>query len=152
MSFMKIKKLHNDAIIPDRANPGDAGMDVYALEDAVIKAGEDYVFPLGWSCAIPDGWALIMKEKSGRAVKDKLDVGACVIDSGYRGEVHCHLFNNSRKINVPIKKGEKIAQVILVPIWNGTPEIVDELDETQRGSGAFGSSGLVSGISLSDNI
>jgi len=152
MSWMEIKKLKDDVITPDRAHSDDAGMDVYSMEDATIKAGEDYVFPLGWACAIPEGWALIMKEKSGRAVKDKLDVGACVIDSGYRGEVHCHLFNNHPLMfmggsmstfgDVHIKKGEKIAQVILVPIWTGTPDIVDELNETERGDGRMGSSGL----------
>ena len=160
---MKIKKLTEDAIIPERAHPTDAGVDVFAIEDAEIIAGEDYLFKLGWSCAIPEGWALIVKEKSGRAVKDKLDVGACLIDSSYRGEVHVHLFNNApqdyniievdstnkallpsfqKKSSVKIKKGEKIAQMIMVPIWTGQPEEVEDLDETDRGTGGFGSSGL----------
>jgi len=138
---MKIKKLNGRAKLPTRAHSTDAGMDVYSMNNVVIAPEGDYLFPLGWACEIPRNWALIVKEKSGRAVKDKLDVGACVIDSGYRGEVHVHLFNNS-KIPVEIKEGEKIAQMLLVPCWCGTPEEVDELDNTPRGSGGFGSTGL----------
>ena len=140
--WMKIKKLTEDAIIPTRAYSSDAGLDVYSTEDVKISEGEDHLFRLGWSCAIPEGWVLIVKEKSGRAVKDKLDVGACVIDSGYRGEVHVHLFNNALITPVHIKKGEKIAQMILVPCWTGQPEEVETLDDTPRGSGGFGSTGI----------
>ena len=148
--WMKVKKVHPDAIIPERAHDTDAGMDIFAIEDAIIHPQEDHLFALGWACAIPKGYALIVKEKSGRAVKDKLDVGACVIDSSYRGEVHCHLFNNHPVTNIDlgygnvhIKKGEKIAQLVMVQVWDGKPEEVEELDETKRGEGAFGSSGLV---------
>lgn len=77
---IKIKKLDPRAVIPTRAHKTDAGLDVYSVEDAVIEANGDYLFGLGWSCAVPEGFALIVKEKSGRAVKDKLHVGACVID------------------------------------------------------------------------
>lgn len=139
--WMKIKKLTGDAIIPTRAHSSDAGLDVYSTEDITIMSKSDYLFKLGWACEIPNGWALIVKEKSGRAVKDKLDVGACVIDSGYRGEVHVHLFNNA-SWHVKIKKGEKIAQMLLVPCWTGQPEEVETLDDTSRGSGGFGSTGI----------
>lgn len=139
--MFKIKRIHPDAIIPTRAHSTDAGMDVYAIEDAVICPSDDYLFKLGWQCAIHPGSAMIVKEKSGRAVNNKLDVGACVIDAGYRGEVHVHLFNNSSK-HVYIKKGEKIAQIIIVPVWTGSAVEVEELDDTSRGEGGFGSSGL----------
>lgn len=139
--ILRIKRIHPDAIIPTRAHSGDAGMDVYALEDVTILRDSDHLFKLGWQCAIRPGVAMIVKEKSGRAVKDKLDVGACVIDSGYRGEVHVHLFNNG-SCDVNIKKGEKIAQVILVEVWDGDPIEVTELEDTSRGDGGFGSSGL----------
>ena len=161
-TMMKIKILDDRAIVPVRAHRSDAGMDVFALEDVYIPPQYDYLFPLGWACEIPEGWVLIVKEKSGRAVKDKFDVGACVIDSGYRGEVHVHLFNNSasgygfhpetgREIGgVEIKAGEKIAQMILVPCWTGDPVVVDELDETERGDGGFGSTGLKTCTDIAD--
>lgn len=138
---MKVKRLSDDAIIPTRAHDTDAGLDVYTTERANIWPGKDHVFKLGWSCKIPDGWALVVKEKSGRAVKDKISIGACVIDSGYRGEVMIHIFNNSGS-KLTIKKGESIAQVLLVPVWCGQPEEVNELDETERGEGRMGSTGL----------
>ena len=79
--------------------------------------------------------------KSGRATKLKLDKGAEVIDSGYRGEIHVHLFNHSDK-EVVIPKGEKIAQLILMKIWTGQAMEVDELEKSRRGEGGFGSSGV----------
>lgn len=143
---IKIKKLDPRAVIPTRAHKTDAGLDVYSVEDAVIEANGDYLFGLGWSCAVPEGFALIVKEKSGRAVKDKLHVGGCVIDSGYRGEVHVHLFNAGQK-DVIIRRGEKIAQILMIPVWSGIPEVVDSLDETSRGDGGFGSTGLIENVS-----
>jgi len=140
-SVLQIKKLRDEAIIPNRAHAGDAGMDVYSTEDAIIPAGGDHLFPLGWACSFSRDWVMIIKEKSGRAVNNKLDVGGCVIDSGYRGEVHTHLFNNGQE-DVIINKGEKIAQLIMVPCWSGQPLVVKELSNTPRGSGGFGSTGL----------
>jgi dUTP pyrophosphatase len=72
----------------------------------------------------------------------KLSIGACVVDAGYQGEVHVHLFNHSSN-EVVIPAGEKIAQFVIVPVWHGTPRLVDKIvRETTRGAGGFGSSGL----------
>ena len=139
--MLQFKKLHPDAIVPKRAHGDDAGLDVYTIEDIRIPARGDMVTGLGLACKFPKGHALLVYNKSGRATKLKLDKGAEVIDAGYRGEIHVHLFNHS-DLNVVIKKGEKIAQLILVPIWAGQPVEVDELDNTERGDGGFGSSGL----------
>lgn len=138
---IRLKKLSTAATVPVRAHKTDAGLDVFARSDATILGGEDYLFPLGWSVAVPQGYVMIVKEKSGRAVNNKLHVGACVIDPGYRGEVHCHLFNAGQDV-VRIKAGEKIAQIIVVPVWSGSFIEVDELDDTPRGAGGFGSTGL----------
>lgn len=138
---IRLKRLSSYVTIPVRAHKTDAGLDVFAVDDAVIFAGRDYLFPLGWSVAVPQGYAMIVKEKSGRAVNNKLHVGACVIDAGYRGEVHCHLFN-AGSTDVEIKTGEKIAQIIVVPVWIGSFIEVDDLDSTPRGAGGFGSTGL----------
>ena len=149
---VKIKKIHSNAIIPSRAHNTDAGMDVYW--DGRTKNGDgevntlinlwpndDIVLRTGISMALPDGWVAIVKEKSGRATKDKLSIGACVIDSGYRGEVMIHLFNFGRD-KVELKIYEAIAQLVILPCWTGQPEEVEDLDETKRGDGGFGSTGL----------
>jgi len=139
--MLEFKKLHPDAVVPQRAHGDDAGMDVYTIEDIRIPARGDMMTGLGLACKFPKGHALLVYNKSGRATKLKLDKGAEVIDAGYRGEIHVHLFNHS-DVNVIIRKGEKIAQLILVPIWAGQPIEVDELDDTERGDGGFGSSGV----------
>ena len=139
--MLYFKKLHKDAVIPQRAHLGDAGMDVYSVENVKIAPRLDTVTGLGLACQFPTDFVLLVYNKSGRSTKLKLDKGAEVIDSGYRGEIHVHLFNHSDKW-VFIPKGEKIAQLILMPIWNGNPEEVDELSDTSRGWGGFGSTGL----------
>lgn len=138
---MKVKILHPNAIIPTRAHDTDAGLDMFTIENGVIQSGQDAIVKTGIAISLPHGWAAIVKEKSGRATKNKLTVGACVIDSGYRGEILIHLFNNG-SFPVTYNIGEKIAQIVVVPVWTGSPMIVDELDETPRGEGRFGSTGL----------
>ena len=139
---LKFKKIHPDAILPTRAHVTDAGMDVYTVEEVIVPPRGDAITGLGLACAFQGEYALLVFNKSGRSTKLKLNIGAEVIDAGYRGEIHVHLFNHSDKEAV-IKKGEKIAQLILVRIWTGHPEEVDWIDETDRGDGGFGSSGLV---------
>jgi len=139
--LLKFKKLYDNAIIPQRANEGDAGMDVFTVDEVVIPSRGDAMTGLGLACEFPIGYALMVCNKSGRATKLKLDKGAEVIDSGYRGEIHVHLFNHSDE-DVVIPAGEKIAQLILMKIWTGQAAEVDELENSQRGTGGFGSSGL----------
>jgi len=139
--FMKVKLLHENAIIPHRAHDTDAGLDIFNIENIAVMANSDNVIRTGISISIPNGWVAIVKEKSGRATKDKLTVGACVIDSDYRGELLIHLFNNS-DIPVTFNIGEKIAQLVIVPCWCGQPEVVEELDDTDRGENRFGSTGI----------
>jgi len=138
---LKFKKLHPDAKLPTRAHVTDAGMDVYTIEEVVIPARGDAITGLGLASAFQGDYALLVFNKSGRATKLKLDKGAEVIDAGYTGEIHIHLFNHSDEI-VVIEKGEKIAQLLLVKIWSGRPEEVDWVDETERGAGGFGSTGI----------
>ena len=139
--MLYFKKLHPDAVVPTRAHAGDAGMDVYTIEEVIIEPRSDIKTGLGLSCEFDSKYVLLVFNKSGRATMLKLNKGAEVIDSGYRGEIHVHLFNHSDE-RVIIPKGEKIAQLILMPIWNGLPEEVYELSDTERGSGGFGSTGV----------
>jgi len=138
-----VKRLCDNAKIPTRAHNGDAGMDVYAIDNFTIPAREHYCHDIGISTKFNSDHVLLVYNKSGRAVKNALSKGAEVIDSSYRGSIHVHLFNHSDE-DVHITTGEKIAQLLLMPIWCGTPEEVDKLDEseTERGTGGFGSSGL----------
>jgi dUTPase len=79
--YLNFEKIHPNAIMPQRANSTDAGMDVYTIEDVTIAPGKDALIPLGLKCEFPRGYSMIFKEKSGRSVKDKLSVGACPIGS-----------------------------------------------------------------------
>lgn len=139
--WMKVKRLHDNAKIPTRAHDTDAGLDVYCVENEVIREHGDKLIKTGISIAIPDGWVAVVKEKSGIATKNKVTVGACVIDSGYRGELMIHLFNNG-DIPATFVMGNKIAQLVVVPCWTGQPEEVEDLDNTPRGDGGFGSTDL----------
>jgi len=140
---MDVELVHEDAIMPQRANNSDAGYDVFALETVDIYPNKDILIDLGWRCQFSEGFAMIMKNKSGRAVKDKLVLGACVIDSGYRGNIMLHLFNHGNHA-ITIRKGEKISQFIVIPVWTGAINQVENIDmDSDRGEGGFGSTGLI---------
>lgn len=135
-------KLEEDGIMPTRAHDTDAGCDVYSPHHYVIQSFGDVLIPLNWRCEFPNGYAMILQEKSGIATKYKLDLGAKLVDSAYRGIVHCHLFNNSDKA-IEICSRQKIAQFIITPVWTGQPTKVKELNlNTDRGEGGFGSTGI----------
>jgi dUTP pyrophosphatase len=135
------ERLTEGAIIPQRANPNDSGMDFFSPIDFAIAPKSDFLLPLGLKVKLPVGMDLVFENKSGRSTKNKLVRGACVVDEGYRGEVHAHLFNLGRK-KVVIKAGEKIIQGIIRRVE--FPEIVEGMitDITSRGAGGFGSSGI----------
>jgi deoxyuridine 5'-triphosphate nucleotidohydrolase len=132
-------KLEKNGIMPTRAHDSDAGLDFYSPGDYEIKPNGDILIPLQVRTEFPKGYALIFKEKSGVATKKHLSLGACVVDSEFRGILQLHLFNHS-DLYVPIKKGEKIVQAIVTPVWTGQPTLVNELNlNTKRGEGGFGS-------------
>ena len=149
--WMKVKKLMENAKTPTRAHDTDAGLDVYCVENEVIREHSDKILKTGISIAIPDGWVAVVKEKSGIATKNKVTVGACVIDSGYRGELLIHLFNNG-DIPATFIMGNKIAQLLIVPCWTGQPEEVENLDDTPRGDGGFGSTDSIDGKRSGDIV
>ena len=135
-------ELSQDATLPTRAHPTDAGLDVYASKDFLIPYRGDITHQLGIKVEFPPGYYLQIVDKSGRSTKQKIMVGAGVIDSDYRGIVAVHLFNFCDR-GVRIHKGEKIAQIIVHKIWTGLPTQVDHIEEnTLRGKGGFGSTGL----------
>ncbi len=138
---IKIKKISSDAKLPQYANEHDAGMDFFSNEECIIKPGERKLLSTGISMAIPQGQVGLIWDKSGLAVKHGLKTMAGVVDSGYRGEIKIVVHNLSDK-DYLVEKGNKIAQMLIQRIEQKELLEVEELDETQRGEGGFGSSGL----------
>lgn len=137
---MKIKAVIDPgAILPTRAHKDDAGLDLYATEDAIIFRDGSYTFDTGVHVAIPEGYVGFLKSKSGLNINNGLQ-SAGVIDCGYTGSIRVKLYNHSHKM-VRIKRGQKISQLVILPIITPELEIVDELEDTERGDGGFGSSG-----------
>ena len=142
---LKIKKLHPAAILPTYGSAGAAGADLYALPEGdpiVIKPGETVFIHTGLSMAIPEGYVGLNFARSGLAAKRGLapanKVG--VIDSDYRGELMVALHNHG---DVPqtVEPGDRVAQFLIMPVIQANFCEVDELDETDRGAGGFGSTG-----------
>jgi len=142
---MKISKVRN-VKIPSRGTEKSAGIDFYVPEDynVTLAQGESCLIPSGIKANVPKGFSLIAFNKSGVAVKKSLHVGACVVDEDYQGEIHLNLINVGPNL-VSLNAGEKILQFILVPVfYDDIEEVsVDDLfeEETERGSGGFGSTG-----------
>ncbi len=140
-----IKKLHENAIIPTYGTEFSAGADIYALldEPVTIAPGETKLIHTGLAFAIPEGFVGLNFARSGMATKRGLapanKVG--VIDSDYRGEVMVALYNQG---NVPqtVEHGDRVAQMVFVPYYAADFALKDELDDTARGSGGFGSTGV----------
>jgi len=137
---MKIKVvLDEDAVLPTRAHKADAGLDLYARNYELVEAGGSAIFDTGVHVAIPEGYVGFLKSKSGLNVKSGI-TSEGVIDSGYTGSIRVKLYNHG-KFSKVINKGEKITQLVLLPIITPDIELVDSLDETERGDGGFGSTG-----------
>lgn len=139
---MKIKLLHENAIVPTFANHGDAGADLYALENEIIHGRRQKLLSTGVALEIPDGYVGLIRPRSGLATKRGLGMNSSgVIDSGYRGEIKVCIINHNDHIEY-INQGDRIAQIIFVPAMYGFKfEVVDELSDSERGSGGHGSTG-----------
>lgn len=145
MNFsVNIKKLDDKAILPTYGSASAAGADLYALADApiVIEAGNTVLVHTGISMAIPEGYVGLIYARSGLACKRDLapanKVG--VIDSDYRGEIMVALHNHGTSPQT-VENGERIAQIVFTPYVAATFNVTDELDNTDRGAGGFGSTG-----------
>lgn len=138
--ILKVKKLNPEAKIPCYAHRGDAGMDLYSCEDAVLKPGERKLISTGISTEIEEGYVALIWDKSGIAAKGIKTMGG-VIDAHYRGEYKVVMLNTSFE-NYEIKKGQKIAQVLIQPVISVEVVETKELSDTERGDGSFGSTGI----------
>ena len=137
---LKVQKLDPSAKLPSYAYEGDAGMDLFSLEDVQISAGEKVAIRTGLRFAIPRGYAGFVWDKSGLAVKHHLKTMAGVLDSNYRGELLVVLTNLGKE-TYDVDKGSKIAQLVIKPVASPDIEEGEIVDETDRGEGGFGSSG-----------
>lgn len=135
---MKIK-LDDGAIMPTRAHDTDAGFDLYARRTLIVPAKESAVFDTGVHVELPPQTVGMIKSKSGLNVKHGL-TSEGVIDVGYTGSIVVKLYNNSG-YDYKVNAGDKISQLVIMPILTPTLELVESLDETERGAGGFGSTG-----------
>ena len=150
--MLEYYRVRGDALPPSRANPSDAGLDVNfnpedaSLAGAYLEPGQSKLFPTGLKFGVPHGYMLEVKNRSGNAAKRNLLVGACVIDSGYNGEVFVNLHNVGTETQF-IQKGMKIAQIVMVPVvhFRALESNNDNLygwypiSMSDRGDGALGS-------------
>ncbi len=137
--LVKIKKLNEDAIVPHYAHPGDAGLDLFALQNDTIAPGEIKVIYFGLAMEFEQGYVAIMKDRSSMGKKGIHNLGG-VFDSGYRGEYNCTLINLSDK-TYEIKKGDKVTQVVIFSLGQAEIQETEVLSETDRSTGGFGSTG-----------
>ncbi|MGI8216727.1 dUTP diphosphatase [Bacillus cereus] len=142
----KIKRVR-DVELPRYAKPGDSGFDLVAAEDTIIWPGETKVVQTGLAFEIPPGYELQVRPRSGMTRNTKLRVVLGTVDSGYRGEVGVLVDNNERPISLNMKahvieKGTRIAQGVIVPVVTAHFVEVDELSDSERGKGGFGSTGV----------
>lgn len=135
---MKVK-LDAGAYMPERAHDADAGYDLRSPIRERLYAGEALTIDTGVHVAIPAGYAGFLKSKSGLNVKHDI-VGEGVIDSGYTGSIRVKLYNHGTE-SYMIEKGDKISQLVILPIYTPDLELVSDLEETERGDGGFGSTG-----------
>ena len=136
---LPVRRLDPGAVLPTRAHADDAGLDLYALEDASVPPGEGRLLRTGVAVAVPAGHVGLVCDRSSLA-KRGLKTAGGVIDAGYRGEVGVVVWNLSREPQ-PVKKGERCAQLLVIPIATPAPVERADLGETVRGAGGFGSTG-----------
>jgi dUTP pyrophosphatase len=138
-----VMRLRPDAVLPVYAQPGDAGADVCAVEEVTLAPGARALVPTGLAIAIPEGHAVFVHPRSGLAVRHGVTLlnTPGTIDAGYRGEVKVLMVNLDPAEPVTIRAGDRIAQLVVQPVAEAVFVVADELPESARGTGGFGSTG-----------
>lgn len=137
---LKIKKLHPEAKLPTYAHPSDAGMDLYTVGAFTIAPGAHYLASTGVAIVIPDGYTALVWDKGGIANKRHIKTVGGVFDTDYRGEYLIGLYNFGTEPQ-SFAVGDKIAQLLIQRVEHLPMVVVEELDDTPRGEGRFGSTG-----------
>ena len=140
---LRFVKLNEKATLPTRAHDNDAGLDLHAAESARLAPGARVSVGTGLAVQIPDGLGGLVLPRSGLALKHGVTLvnSPGLIDPGYRGEVRVLLLNTDPTLEFQVSPGDRIAQLLLVPVAHATPLQADALDESTRGAGGFGSTG-----------
>ncbi|MES3004948.1 MAG: dUTP diphosphatase [Patescibacteria group bacterium] len=138
--IVKFKKLYPDSKLPAYATKGDAGMDVFALENTTVSPGEKIGIKTGVATEIPEGFVGLVWDKSGLSMKHGIKTLGGVIDSGYRGEVVVGVINLGKE-SYTFEKGHKVAQMLIQKVEHIEIVETEELSSTERGIGGFGSTG-----------
>lgn len=138
-----VRRLDPDLPLPAYARPGDAGLDLLAAADVTLAPGERAAVPTGIALALPEGFAGLVHARSGRALRDGLGLanGPGVVDAGYRGEIKVVVVNLDRGETIVIRRGDKVAQLVVQRVETIELDVVDELPASTRGAGGFGSTG-----------
>lgn len=138
-----LRMLDPELPVPSYAHEGDAGADLCAREDVTLAPGERILVPTGVSIALPLGYVGLIHPRSGLATKHGLTVvnAPGTVDAGYRGELKVTLLNTDVRTPIVLKRGDRIAQLVIQKVERATFIQVEELDETVRGAGGFGSTG-----------
>jgi dUTP pyrophosphatase len=139
---LPIRRLHEDAVLPERAYAGDAGLDLAAYEKHELGPGERALVGTGLAVAVPEGYAGFVQPRSGLAARHGISVvnSPGLVDSGYRGEIRVALLNTDTREPFVVEPGMRIAQLVVLPVPEVEPVEVEELPETERGVRGFGSS------------
>jgi dUTP pyrophosphatase len=137
---LRVKRIHAEAKLPVYGHPGDAGLDLYSVVDRELRPGEVFAVPTGVQVAIPAGHVGLVWDKSGISLQGVHRL-AGVVDSGFRGEVQVVMINLG-SAPFAVRKGMKIAQILVQPVAAVSVVETDSLDDTSRGQGGFGSTGL----------
>lgn len=142
MTEVAIRRLRPDAVVPDRAYAGDAGLDLAACECVVLGPGQREVVGTGLAVAIPEGYAGFVQPRSGLAARHGITIVNTpgLVDAGYRGEIRVILLNTDRDEAFTVEPGMRIAQLVVVPVSAVELVEVEELPESERGVRGFGSS------------
>ncbi|MBP2077377.1 dUTP diphosphatase [Oceanobacillus polygoni] len=140
---LKIKLIHEDAKMPYRANEGDAGLDLFSIEEKIIKAGETALVRTGIQMELPKGTEAQVRPRSGLALKHSITVlnSPGTIDEGYRGEIKIILINHGKE-DFKVEQQMRIAQMVIAPVLQVKLVQEDALSNSDRDSGGFGSSGV----------
>ncbi|MCK5641263.1 MAG: dUTP diphosphatase [Gammaproteobacteria bacterium] len=143
MFEVKVKKLSEKAILPSFAHPGDAGLDLFSVENKVLEPGRSYLVKTGISIQLPKNTEAQIRPRSGLALKHMITLTNTpgTIDEGYRGEIGIIMINHG-KDDFEIKEGMKIAQMVIKPIYEVNITESKDLSDTSRGEGGFGSTGI----------
>jgi dUTP pyrophosphatase len=138
-----IRRLDPDLPLPSYARTNDAGLDLIAAADVTLAPGERAAIPTGIAIAIPEGYAGFVHARSGRALREGLAMANApgVVDAGYRGEIKVIAVNLDPADPIYIKRGDKVAQLVIQPVVDITFDEVDDLEPSERADGGFGSTG-----------